>query len=222
MSTPLTAHYYPGPDKVHVFWDYENCSIPRGSELRTVIAVLKERIWGKIGPKQVPIQFKLYIRASKLNTQLSEEMDINGVEHINISSRKPESVDKRMLIDIALQLYELEKYKKSNAIALISGDKDFGHLLSRIHKEPPISHSILILLNKDQNINPNLSNNVDFVINNFTSETFKICRNKNCEYKYNNNCLFYHPKNNYYPMSLNNKNIHRNYNSKHKKKKQKT
>lgn len=57
-----------------------------------------------------------------------------------------------MLVDIALKVYQLEKHKKSNAIALISGDKDFGHLLSRIHKESPISHSFLILLDRKKKI----------------------------------------------------------------------
>ena len=197
-----SQHYYPGPDQCLVYWDYENISIPHRAQLRTVISVLKQRIWHVID-QQIPIRFKLYIRASKLTQQLQDEMDVNGVEHINISSQKPESVDKRMLVDIALTLYELEKCKKSNCIALISGDKDFGHLLSRIHKQAPISHSLLILLNQNKKIDANLSNNVDFVINNFNKMSFKLCSNENCQSHKNKKCEYHHPANNFYNFSFN-------------------
>eukprot|EP01083_Nonionella_stella_P088935 248081_1 len=223
MSTSPTeyqSHHYPGPHKCVVFWDYENVNVPRGCSLGTVISVLKERIWEKIGPKQIPIQFKLYIRAEKLNRTIQEEMDINGVEHINIASRKPESVDKRMLVDIALHLYELEKYKKSHVIALISGDKDFGHLLSRIHKEPPVSHSLLILWKRNC-VNPNLSNNVDFVINDFNDCSFKTCPNLHYCQKDNphhEQCQFHHPANLLNSHSQHRRNQNQNHGPKHSRK----
>ena len=50
------------------------------------------------------------------------------------------------MIDMMHEMYELGCNNKSKAIALISGDKDFGYLLSKMHREPPISHLYLILL----------------------------------------------------------------------------
>lgn len=67
------------------------------------------------------------------------------------------------MIDMTFSLYELERDNKSRAIALISGDRDFGHLLGKIHHTPPVSNLFLILLRQCQ-IDRNLSNVVDKVI----------------------------------------------------------
>jgi len=160
MSQPQSSHS--SPDKCSVYWDYENMPISRRGELSEVVCEIRQRLWAAIGSK-MPIEFKVYIRASYVTQQIQSDFDINGIVQIHVPSTKPESVDKRMLIDMAFSLYELERDRKSRAIALISGDKDFGHLLSKIHHTPPVSHSFLILLRQIQ-INRNLSNAVDEVI----------------------------------------------------------
>ena len=71
-----------------------------------------------------------------------------------------------MVIDIALKLYKLEKYKTSNCIGVVSENTDILHLLSRIHKEPPISHLFLISfkITEYHNNHSKYHHNVDFVI----------------------------------------------------------
>ena len=58
-------------------------------------------------------------------------------------------MDKRIIADIALDLYEW-KGRIINSIALISGDKDYSYLLSEIKNKPEIQKSFLFYL-----INPN-------------------------------------------------------------------
>eukprot|EP00485_Elphidium_margaritaceum_P003992 CAMPEP_0202687018 /NCGR_PEP_ID=MMETSP1385-20130828/2738_1 /ASSEMBLY_ACC=CAM_ASM_000861 /TAXON_ID=933848 /ORGANISM="Elphidium margaritaceum" /LENGTH=973 /DNA_ID=CAMNT_0049341727 /DNA_START=149 /DNA_END=3070 /DNA_ORIENTATION=+ len=119
--------------------------IPRERSLNEISTAIRERIHDEIGLK-LPVEFKVYILAQKLTPQITNDFDINGIIQIQIPSKKPEAVDKRLICDIMFDLYELERDHKSRAIALISGDKDFGHTLSKIKDVPPISHSFLILL----------------------------------------------------------------------------
>ena len=152
------------PSKCIVYWDYDNLPIPYTSTVGDVLCPLKNKILAKIG-KKIPIECNLYANAWKLTPKIKADLDVNGVQHINITSSKPEAVDKRILIDIPLELYEQQSNQKQIAMALITSDKDFGHLLSRIHNIPEITHLILILINKIKYYcNRNLLNNVDHVI----------------------------------------------------------
>eukprot|EP01084_Bolivina_argentea_P078207 141889_1 len=168
------------PDKCTVYWDYENMPIPKQANLSDILSTLKDKLWKLIGNK-LPIEFKVYIRASKVTKDIQSDFDINGIVQIQIPSNKPESCDKRLMIDMTFCLYELERDNKSRALALISGDKDFGHLLSKIQNQPPISNTFLILL-RYCHIDKNLSNVVDHVIQlNYGSNKNKL--NKNDEKK---------------------------------------
>eukprot|EP01084_Bolivina_argentea_P261148 441193_1 len=150
------------PDECIIYWDFDSIPISNGQQLRNITNSLTQKIRDKIGSK--PIQLRIYSCMTKLSRKLQDDFDINGIQHIITSSTIIDSVNKRILIDISYKLYELQKYKKSNCIALISNNDTFAHLLSRIRNEPPISHTLLISLNSNTQINPNLTNNVDFVI----------------------------------------------------------
>eukprot|EP01084_Bolivina_argentea_P309232 534865_1 len=169
------------PDKCTVYWAYENMPIPKTHNLTDILSTIKDKLWNLIGIK-LPIEFKVYIRTSKVTKEILRDFDINGIVQIQIPSTKPESVDKRLMIDMAFSLFELERDNKSRAVALISSGNDFGHLLSRIHHTPPISHSFLILL-RHTHIDKNLPNVVDHVIQlNYDSnydETKTNCNVKN-------------------------------------------
>ena len=126
----------PLPDKCSVYWDYENMPIPRGCDSAAVISKLRRKLWESIGSR-IPIDFKVYIRASKVTQRIQDDFDINGITHVHVPSTKPESVDKRMMVDITFSLYELERDSKSRSIALISGDKGLfsfrSHLIYSLH-----------------------------------------------------------------------------------------
>eukprot|EP01084_Bolivina_argentea_P212197 360744_1 len=150
MSTQATRTM----DKCTVYWDYENQPIPKASSLSTIVPILKNNLYSSIGIK-LPIEFKVYVQASQITCELQNAFDVNGMVQIHVPSIKPESVDKRMIFDITFSLYELQRDNKSRPIAIISSNKDFGHLLSNIHNTLPISHQFLILLH-DKSIDPNL------------------------------------------------------------------
>eukprot|EP01083_Nonionella_stella_P059502 155679_1 len=151
------SSHYPGPASCIIYWDYEHNPIPHGNQLRGIIRTIKSKICDHIGFKPIHVRIYTNTSSSRLTRKLREEFDINGVQHIHTAS-----ADKRILIDIALKLYELEKIKTSNCIGLISNNDDFVHLLSQIHQQPPISH--LLLLSITNAINPHLSRNVDCAI----------------------------------------------------------
>eukprot|EP01083_Nonionella_stella_P028847 79503_1 len=162
MSSPLRHPARKTADKCTVYWDYENMPIPKQSSLTEILSTLKDKLWKFIG-YELPIEYKVYIRATKITAAIHNDFDMNAVTLIHVPSSKPEAVDKRLMIDMLFTLYELERDNKSRAIALISGDKDFGNLLSKIHHTPPISKSFLILL-RNTHIDSNLSHVVDHVI----------------------------------------------------------
>eukprot|EP01084_Bolivina_argentea_P261147 441192_1 len=119
------------PDECIIYWDFDSSPITNGQQLRNITNGLTQKINNKIGLK--PIQFRIYSCINKIPRKLQDDFSINGIEHIITSSTIIDSANKRIIIDISLKLYELEKYKKSNCIALISNNNTFAHLLSRIH-----------------------------------------------------------------------------------------
>eukprot|EP01083_Nonionella_stella_P177110 621562_1 len=157
-----------------VYWDYDNThmTIPNGYTLKDTIEVIKTNICNKIGSQ--PIQFQLYTSIKPL--QLSPKQKVlfaNGIEHIHIETKDAKHMNSsktklRMSIDIGLKLFELQQNKESKCIVLISNDDDFGHLLSRIHKQSPVSHLIYVAFNQ---INTRLTNHVDFVIRCFNEHS---------------------------------------------------
>ena len=82
--------------------------------------------------------------------KLQRSIEVLGIQHINVPSLKPEAVDKRILVDILMDIYEWKSHHR-HAITLISGDKDFGHLLSRIHKLPEVAKLYLLRLPRNNN-----------------------------------------------------------------------
>ena len=129
------------PDKCSVYWDYENMPIPKKCDLAKVVTNIRQRLWASIGSK-MPIEFKVYIRASRVTEQIQNDFDVNGIVQIQVPSVKPESVDKRMLIDMSFSLYELERDRKSRAIALISGDKGTSTVHTQYIYDSPFRHDL--------------------------------------------------------------------------------
>eukprot|EP01084_Bolivina_argentea_P278200 475153_1 len=150
------------PDKCTIYWDFENMPIPSNLCLKTIISNLKSEIFKDI-EHEIPLEIKVYARESQISSELENEFDINGVIHICVPIKKPQSVDMRIISDIDFNLYELERDHKCGAIALISGDSDFGYTLNKIRYEPPISKTYLVLLNSNK-VNENFLNTAHKVI----------------------------------------------------------
>ena len=160
------------PSKCIIYWDYQNMPIQKewliNFDINHIINILKNTISKKIG-NSIPISLKAYTtNDNPICNEIQYKFDTSGIEVIYSNNCKPECVDKRIILDCSLMLYKLEKNKERNAICLITGNKDFGLLLSRIHHEPPISHLFLInFATSDQSVDGCLKNNVDAVLNHF-------------------------------------------------------
>eukprot|EP01083_Nonionella_stella_P144034 448897_1 len=159
--SPALAAQHPQTHNVLVYWDYGNMPIPNSHIAEDVIKMIKQHISDTIGPNK--IHFRLYTSCKELSPNEEQLLHLNGIQHIHIKTNDPNSskCTLRLSTDIALKLFELEENKESKCIALISNHDDYAHLLSRIHKQPPISHLVYITFNF---INIRFTNNVDFVI----------------------------------------------------------
>eukprot|EP01084_Bolivina_argentea_P224870 380148_1 len=180
--------------KCIIYWDYENCPISRRvSCVGNVINVIKDKINKSLNIK-IPFEIKAYINPDKVRATILNQFEVNGITIIYVASKKPESVDKRMLVDMALDLYD---WSKSNSckycVVLLSGDQDFGNILSRIQHVPEIYKLILMRLPNGNSMN---ISNVDVIIDDFTVEEFITCtKGKECMYLSMGKCNYYHPRN---------------------------
>eukprot|EP01083_Nonionella_stella_P170263 579111_1 len=137
-------------------------AIPKQSNVKEILSKLKNKLWECIG-SELRIEYQVYIHKTEITTQIQNDFNINGATLVHVPSTKPGAVDQQILTQMLLDLHDLEYDKKTHVIALVSGDKDFGNVLSQIRHRQPISKSFLILLN-NAHIDSNLYNVVDDVI----------------------------------------------------------
>ena len=149
-----------------IYWDYENCPIPSDHTVKETKTAIQKKIY-KLRGRRIPLTIKCYIPEDNhklvITKKILRDMDLNGIKVYHIPSQKPEAVDKRMLVDIAWDLYERKGHTR-DSIAVVSGDKDFSHLLSRLENVPEIYMSVLFIIDPEQNVNPELLQSVDHVV----------------------------------------------------------
>ena len=128
------------PTQCVVYWDYQN--MPLQNEWLTYfdagdcIKNIKDQIREKVG--KIPISIKVYTtNSNRISDDIQNTFDSWGITVIYTSNLK-ESVDKRIILDCAFSLYQLQKLQERNAIILITSDKDYSFLFQRIHKESPM------------------------------------------------------------------------------------
>ena len=198
--------------KVIIYWDYENCPIPtRATSFGNVHDVIKRRIFSYL-QYEVQVEARIYIAAHKLPNKIKQEMDICSAKNIDIPSWKPEAVDKRMLVDLALDLYEWKGHNICNAVVLISGDKDFGNILGRIHNCPEIAKLILIRLPRNDGrelpVNRNLYANLDYIVDSNNGTGIDVEELIDCKHgiycnREKGDCNFYHHSTHYINQAKN-------------------
>ena len=154
------------PEKCVIYWDYENCPIPHDATVQDIKSFLEAKIY-TLRSKRMQIEIKCYIplhyRHLHLYNQIKRDMDLNGIKVYEVPTEKAEAVDKRILVDMALDIYEWKNHY-CNSIILISGDRDYAHLLSRVRNAPEIAMSCVIIFDENQTVNENLLQSVDHVI----------------------------------------------------------
>eukprot|EP01084_Bolivina_argentea_P100333 180171_1 len=161
------------PEKCVIYWDFVDCPIANSYQLREMTHSLKTKIY-TLRKKELPLEFKCYIPMNTkhilIDDKLAAQFDSYGIMLHYIPSSKSQSVQKRIMVDMALDLYEWKGYAR-HSIGLISNDKDFSHLLSRIHKTAEVVRSFLITLRSLKDLNQNLIQSVDHVIHSLLPNT---------------------------------------------------
>ena len=158
------------PDKVIIYWDYENMPLSCQFKLENFIEILYKNIRDYINIYNIPIELIIYmgytfVTSGGLSKEFGKGFETLGCQLIIVGSMKPESVDKRIICDMTYQLFEIQSIKQTRVIGLISGDIDYGYLLSKLHYKPGIYKLLLILLG-DNPVNHYLkfTPNVDHII----------------------------------------------------------
>ncbi|ETO29852.1 hypothetical protein RFI_07267 [Reticulomyxa filosa] len=144
----------------------------------------------------------LYCAADRIHFKAREDFTDSGVRIMDVpTKRKQESVDKRIIADLALNAADLAQRKQRGVICLISGDSDFGYVLSRLHGRPQISS--IILITKTTHVRESLKSHVDFVVpffeqlsnveNPFSKRNQRFLDSNHSSPHYNNHSSFHRP-----------------------------
>ncbi|KAJ1547961.1 hypothetical protein HK096_008343, partial [Nowakowskiella sp. JEL0078] len=110
--------------KAHVFWDYENCQIPRGMSGYKVVRNIKTFIRSK---KAILADIFAIGNVERLSSSVRIELEGAGVILQNVSCGKPSAADITILTEITKFVFE---NRPPHIIVLISGDRDFSKILS--------------------------------------------------------------------------------------------
>lgn len=129
-----------------VFWDFENCPVPRGMRGYQVVRKLKDYI--VVGRKLQLANIIAIGNTSQLSENCKEELESivylitdSGVAIQHISSGKPAAADVGILGEIMKFIYF---HRPPHSIFLISGDRDFSKILNfleSVHYHVVLVHS---------------------------------------------------------------------------------
>ena len=136
--------------------------IPSGSTLSKVKKSIQQHLWDAVG-QRLRIKIQAYMKTTQVSLKTAREFDRCGITLIHVPDSKPEAVDKRMLVDIALSLYGLARDNKEQAIAVMTADTDFGYLLNQIRSFPVVSDLLLVAFQQSSSwkVTSSLSDAVD-------------------------------------------------------------
>jgi uncharacterized LabA/DUF88 family protein len=150
MATPTTEENF-----VSIFWDYENCCVPKGVPGYQVVRVLRQYLQQQV-PSLVIRDFIAIGNSQGLNSNTQLELEESGVTMSQVSSSKPNASDIGILGAIMKLIYF---QKPPYTIALISGDRDFSKILNFLESV----HFNVILIHAD-NISEVLRNSAKHTI----------------------------------------------------------
>ncbi|KAJ3356542.1 hypothetical protein HDU83_000893 [Entophlyctis luteolus] len=126
-----------GPNaSASVFWDHENCAIPKDTRGFVVVRRIKDLLLSR----NLTLTNIIAVGdASKMNAQTKLELEESGVVLQNISSGKPSAADIAILNEIMKNIYF---HKPPHSIFLISGDRDFSKTLNFLES---VNYSVTLI-----------------------------------------------------------------------------
>jgi hypothetical protein len=123
---------------IGLFWDLENCALPRGSDAFDLVQLLRKELVTDRGRQEW--HFNVYCDTSTLDRKHQVGLHHAGVSLRSVPSTKPGAVDLALLLD--LDRFTLA-HKPPATIVLISGDIDFVGKLNLLRHQQGY-HIILV------------------------------------------------------------------------------
>ncbi|CAL9244450.1 unnamed protein product [Arabidopsis halleri] len=113
--------------KTSVWWDIENCEVPKGCDPHGVVQsirsmLLKRNYCG-------PLTIYAYGDTNQIPSSVQQALSSTGVSLNHVPAGVKDGSDKKLLVDI--MFWAMENQAPAN-IMLISGDKDFSYLLHKL------------------------------------------------------------------------------------------
>merc|ERR1719461_973713 len=160
LVAPTTQMQFVQPkptEVIKIFWDFENCPLSTYSGGCNSLPLFNNDIQNKIDSvlnKKLGKNFVLYTPMTLISQQMQEDaIDLNIRIQPVVCHRKQESVDKVIIADIGCFASECAWNRRIGHIVLISGDRDYSHVLSSYANKPYIGKIILI---HNEQTNPKL------------------------------------------------------------------
>ncbi|CAA7022471.1 unnamed protein product [Microthlaspi erraticum] len=113
--------------KTSVWWDTENCEVPKGCDGSMISQNIKSALEKKnyFGP----LTIYAYGDINKIPSSVQEALSSTGISLNHVPPGVKDGSDKKILVDV--MLWAMENEAPAN-IMLISGDGDFSYLLHRL------------------------------------------------------------------------------------------
>merc|ERR1719461_1771162 len=160
LVAPTTQMQFVQPkptEVIKIFWDFENCPLSTYSGGCNSLPLFNNDIQNKIDSvlnKKLGKNFVLYTPMTLISQQMQEDaIDLNIRIQPVVCHRKQESVDKVIIADIGCFASECAWNRRVGHIVLVSGDRDYSHVLSAYANKPYIGKIILI---HNEQTNPKL------------------------------------------------------------------
>ncbi|CAH9099813.1 unnamed protein product [Cuscuta epithymum] len=113
--------------KVSVWWDFENCNLPTGSNLFRVTQSINAAI--RANGIKGPIQITAFGDLMQMSRVNQDSLSSTGITFTHVPNGGKNSADRSLLVDL---MYWVSRNPPPAHLFLISGDRDFASILHRL------------------------------------------------------------------------------------------
>ncbi|CAN8252020.1 unnamed protein product [Cochlearia groenlandica] len=117
----------PPPPKTSVWWDFENCLVPRSCDPNMIAQNIRTALSEK--NYNGPVTISAYGDINKFSYTAQEALSSTGVTLNHVPPGAKDGSDKKILVD--MMLWAMDNPAPAN-LMLISGDKDFSYALHKL------------------------------------------------------------------------------------------
>ncbi|KAL8134253.1 uncharacterized protein LOC141712854 [Apium graveolens] len=113
--------------RVSVWWDFENCTLPRGNYAYTLAHFITSAV--RTNGIKGPISITAFGDVMQLSRSTQEILSSTGINITHVPNGGKNSADRSLLVDL---MYWVSQNPPPAHLFLISGDRDFANILHRL------------------------------------------------------------------------------------------